>query len=270
VSLISVIPGQIFAQEAEEIPNLSTKEILELPKRDITFIKGSFEDLSDLEYTYTSNSKKYKVIESASADLTDVESKIYEESLTGEFELIADLTVNVEGGVVETTITPTNKEAQTVETFTRPSLSEAKAVEIFDQPLINTETSSITPYANNYPISDWYHYGNFFYSTKITKYTIAAVSAAITGIVSASTLGAGTIATITAINTLTSYIIGDQIGDIWYTDKVYYKTLVPPDPIIFRIKVAEKTTHTFYSDSSRTQHMKGSPIESEFWLKGYQ
>lgn len=69
---------------------------------------------------------------------------------------------------------------------------------------------------------------------------------------------------------LIAYIVDDQIEDIWYTDFVYYKTLLPPDPKMFRMKVAEKTVHYFYSDSNRDNLMKGSPITSEFWLDGYK
>lgn len=268
-SLISVIPGQLFAQNSTE--NQSIKEILAQPKHDITFIKGGFDDLNDLEYTYTSNFKKYKAVEKTSPDLKHVESEIYEEKTNGEFELIAELTVEVEGDVVETTITPANKETPTVDTFVKPDISEAKSFEIVNEPvgsIANQNSASIS--ANNLPVSDWYHYGNFFYSTKIVKYTVAAVAAIIAGIVGSSSLGPAAAAWIGSSTALIAYIIDDQIEDIWYTDKVYYKTVIPPDPDMFRMKVAEKTTHTFYSDSGRTQHMQGSPIESEFWLEGYR
>lgn len=122
----------------------------------------------------------------------------------------------------------------------------------------------------DYPISSWTHYGTFNYSTKIKKYTVAAVTAVISGIVGASTMGAGAAATISSTTGLIAYIVDNQIEDIWYTDFVYYKTLLPPDPKMFRMKVAEKTVHYFYSDSNRDNLMKGSPITSEFWLDGYK
>ncbi|EJW19479.1 hypothetical protein M5X00_19045 [Paenibacillus alvei] len=261
ISLIGSISGQVFAKESIQVTEHSIQNILAMPKKDITFIKGGFDDLSDMEYTYTSNSKKYKAIEKTSPDLTHVDSEIYEETTTGEFELIANLMVEVNGAVVETTITPSNGEPKFVDTFIKPEPTDANTF----SPELNTLGDR-----GDYPISSWTHYGTFNYSTKIKKYTVAAVTAVISGIVGASTMGAGAAATISSTTGLIAYIVDDQIEDIWYTDFVYYKTLLPPDPKMFRMKVAEKTVHYFYSDSNRDNLMKGSPITSEFWLDGYK
>lgn len=121
------------------------------------------------------------------------------------------------------------------------------------------------------PISGWNHYGNYFYSTKIALYTVAAVTATITIIVSRSVeLVKDAAAFVGGITSFVGYVLDKEIPEIWYTDKVYYKTVVPNNPNQFRMKVAEKITHTFYEDSARTKHMKGSPITSEFWLRGYE
>lgn len=289
IVLVTSIPIQAFGEEsATSSKNHPIQDILNVPKENLNFIKGGYDDLSHLEYTYSSKGKNYKVIEDTTDNLAQVNSTIFEQDTSGNFVELAKLTVEVKSSTIETVITPANSievQSQSTNSFKGGS---NKIVEIFERPNVSNaegtfidsniekslaEESSLATLASNpsgLPISDWHHYGNFFYSTKIAKYTIAAVAVTITGIVSVlKILSPGAKATINSTTTLVAFIVDDRIGDIWYTDKVYYKTVVPPDPNMFRMKVAEKTIHTFYSDSGRTQHMKGSPITTEHWLRGY-
>lgn len=243
----------------------SVEDTLSLPKKDITFIKGGYNDLSHVEYTYTSNEEQFKVIEDSNNDLTHVQSTIYKKNDLGAFDKFAEQTVDVKESIVVTTKIG---DKETVETIARPQAVEDNSVASVIKD--SYSVSELSMNSSNLPISDWQYYGTFKYSTDIVKYTIVAVSVIIAGIVStATTLGAGTQATISGINTLVTYIVNDQVPKIYYTNKVYYKTVVPPNPNQLRMKVAEKTTHTFYSDETRTKQLPGSPITSNFHLEGY-
>lgn len=268
LSLGLSIPAEVFASNSNtSISNetQSVEEILSLPKKDITFIKGGYNDLSHVEYTYTSNEEQFKVIEDSNNDLSHVQSTIYKKNDLGEFDKFAEQTVDVKGSIVVTTKIGDKK---TVENIARPQVIDNSSANSVTKDSYSTNEFSAN--SSNLPISDWQYYGTFKYSTTIVKYTIVAVTAIIAGIVStATTLGAGTQATISGTTTLVSYIVNDQVPKIYYTNKVYYKTVVPPNPNQLRIKVAEKTTHTFYSDETRTKQLPGSPITSNFHLEGY-
>ncbi|WP_017814247.1 hypothetical protein [Paenibacillus shenyangensis] len=136
---------------------------------------------------------------------------------------------------------------------------------------ISTETNTLS--VNNpsgLPISDWQHQGNFFYTTTVPIHTVNAVNILVGYIVNKTDgLGKKATARITSTLAIVTYIVNNFIPKIWYTDKVYYKTVVPNDPNKFKMKVAEKRIHTFYEDAGRTKNMQGSPVTSETWLEGY-
>lgn len=110
----------------------------------------------------------------------------------------------------------------------------------------------------------------FNYSTKIQQYTVTGVSLIITGIVSASSLGVGSVIAITAVNGIVTEIIKDHIGTVYYTDHVYYKKVIPPQSGQFAMKVAERNVRYFFSDSSRTQVISGSPVYTTSYVNGYE
>ncbi|MEK4366295.1 hypothetical protein MKX68_27980 [Paenibacillus sp. FSL M8-0212] len=269
---IESISSQSVSQDNVDFSNLdsqSIEEVMELPKDNISFIKGNYGD-QNIEYTYTSAGREWKAVENSSSDYKELHSEIYLKNDNGDYELFTTMDVkNISATKIDLTFTPENGKASYNETI--DMTFQPAGVEILDnQP---QERMSITAAADNpsgLPISDWNHYGNFFYNTKVTKYTISFVTNIVVGLVSYSTLGIGGVVVTTAVTNLVSEIVKDNIPDLWYTDKVYYKTVVPPEPGMFRMKVAEKTIHTFYSDSARTKHVKGSPITTEVWLRGYK
>lgn len=114
------------------------------------------------------------------------------------------------------------------------------------------------------PVTPWVYWGQSKTSTNITRYTIAAIGALITGIVSASSLGTAATITYTVINAIVQKICDDCIPKVWYTDDVYYKYIQSPT---HTNRVAELTYHAFYSDSNRTANIGYST--SKVWLNGY-
>lgn len=243
----------------------SAENILSLPKSNIKFIKGSYNDLSHVEYTYTSNQENFKVIEDSNTDLSNVQSTIYKQDSSGEYTKFAEQNVSVKESI---TVKTKIGDKETIETIARPQVIEDNPITSVTKDSYSVNELSIN--SSNLPISDWQYYGTFKYSTTIVKYTIVAVAAIISGIVAtATTLGTGTQAAISSTTAVVSYIVNDQVPKIYYTNKVYYKTVVPPNPNQLRMKVAEKTTHTFYSDEARTKQLPGSPVTSNFHLEGY-
>lgn len=65
------------------------------------------------------------------------------------------------------------------------------------------------------------------------------------------------------------FIVGHEIETVYYSDMDYYNTVIPDDPRMFRMKVADRNIFRFYSDSARRNQIKG-PIETEEYLSGYQ
>ena len=279
-SLLIPVAGQSFAYgsvnsqvESASIVNLrsldssSIEQLLDSPKENISFVKGNYGD-SEIEYTYTSSGREWKAIEKTSSDFKKLNSDIYLKNDKGEYELFVNFEMDmVSRYKAEITITPQNGEEPLKEVIDNTP-QQAGFEFINEQSSLSEDIETRNP--SGLPISAWNHYGNFFYNTKIAKYTISYVTNIVVGLVGYSALGLAGAIVVSSTTELVAEIVKDKIPDIWYTDKVYYKTVVPPNPNMFRMKVAEKTTHTFYSDSGKTKHRKGSPITSEVWLDGYK
>ncbi|WP_411349024.1 hypothetical protein [Paenibacillus sp. WLX2291] len=293
--LVSTSPVKMLAADQTVTNNvystssqLNSKDIetiLSAPKENLTFIKGDFEHTDHLEYTYTNNENTYKIIEDTYGESLGTDSILYKEEGPGSYEAIGKYSLRIVNGNANYTISAIDLNQNSVNSLQSESNTnqieaitgtiELNKVERVESGASSVPTSNqtLTTNASNpsgLPISAWQHQGNFFYTTTIAIHTINAVNIAIGYIVNTSgEIGKKATAKITGIAALVTYIVNNGIPKIWYTDKVYYKTVLPADPNQFRMKVAEKRIHTFYEDADRTKNMKGSPVTSEFWLEGY-
>lgn len=261
LSITASISGYAATTDSTAKKDIPYSSVLTLPKENITFIKGDYTHLGDLEYTYTSGGKHYKVKESSDEALNRVDSEILELNSNGNYVKIAEQTVRKNSSnVVCTTIENGEKSVNTIPLpkVSSPTLSQG-----------NTLSTAIAS-TQNLPTTNWIFYGVFYSSTRIYAYTITAVSSIILGIVSASTFGVGTAIAISTTTRLVAQIVTDQIPNIYYKDYVYYKTVIPPEPGQYAMKVAEENTRCFFSDSARTQQLEGSPVTTDTYLRGYE
>ena len=239
-----------FANEIEQsidIPSM-TAEL-----KDINFIEGSLEDTRHLKYTYTLNGKEYMVIEDTNEDLSHVESTVYQ-NVNGEFIEIANQELNFQGNELVCTLKQNgNKQIKSIEI--RPEAIEQQ----------------ILPRAsyNGMDVSNWIHSETVKSSSDIYIYTFASILALVGNIISYTSLGVGTKVIVGATTNIASFYLGKSVPTIYYTRYTYYKTVLPDDPDLFRMKVAERNVYRFYEDKGRTKECK-EHIETEGYLRGYE
>ena len=234
LAIIATMPIPAMAIENDASPKDSVESILSLPKGNITFIEGSYSDLHHLVYTYTSNGETYKVIENANDTLTHVSSIIYVKDTSGRYKEFTKQLVDVNNSVVNYTIIANGK--QSVDTTNllpeKPDYNNKESV-TNNRVILNSTYDGL-------PVTPWVYWGQSKTSTNITRYTIAAVGALITGIVSASSLGTAATITYTVIDAIVQKICDDCIPKVWYTDDVYNKYIQSPT---YTNRVAELTYH---------------------------
>lgn len=249
------------ANSIESLDIQEVQNVLAQPKHNISFLKGGYDDISHLEYTYTSNGINFKVIEDTNDSYTSVYSTIYIENKDGIFGKFATQNVKIDSSIVTATF-EANGQIDT-ETFSLETISNIplELKDISDSPI------SIKSSYNGFPVTDWTYYGTFNYSNRILKYTISAVTALITGIVTASTLGTGAGIVAGTAASVVSSIVTEHMPTVFYSVTMYFKSTIPEEGT-FGMHVAEKDITKFYSDSDRTDQI-GDTITSISYLDGY-
>ena len=85
--------GNVIADNVKYLDIKEVENILAQPKQNITFIKGGYDDISHLEYTYSSAGRDFKVVEYTNDDYTVVDSTIYIKTM--------DMLINVKNGLAK-------------------------------------------------------------------------------------------------------------------------------------------------------------------------
>lgn len=251
--LLSTNTIMVFAND-----NKPVTSVLDMEKENFIYLEGEVGD-TRLVYTYTSDNKLYKVIENASDNFDLVNSVIYVDQGDDNFVKYATQTLVMKDGIITITINEngvsskeqidTNPRMRTI----NPALANQKSTNAI---------SYISPFANlpvdggggdswnGMPVSAWIYYGTYRNSTKIAHYTVTAVTQVLAAL--SGYLGVPGAVVVSAITGVVSEIVKDNIPHIWWTDSVYHKTCIPPDPNMFRKFVAERTYRDVYSNSART------------------
>lgn len=258
LSLTSLDNSVAFAQE--------DKSILELDKSNYTYIKGKLGDTSVI-YTYTSDNKTFKVIEKASVNFDDVDSIIYIKSSNGQFVEYATQTLSVKDDVIYITINENGR--ITTDTI---NIYHEKTSGIENPPnQSNGGLNSMSgPSWNGLPVdTTWHYYGTFNGDNNIVRYTSSAVLA-ILATIAASMLGIAGQCVVAGVSAIASIIIDDAIEQIWWTDYVYYQTVIPPEDWMLRRKVAEKSSTYVYSSSSKSSSDLIGNYTYTYYEDGYE
>lgn len=246
-------------------PNFSSaKEIenfLSRPKKNIHFIDGSYSSLKN-KYICTCDNYSLKICEKTNNNT--VYSRIYIKE-NKSYKYLARLKTSIKGqNITYKFITPYGKLTRK-ESFERPAINYEQKSLSNEKPGIYTMDSY-----DGMKVSGWKYYGTFKYSTKFKKYTVTAVGAAVGAVIGTSSLGVGAAVAASVSAQLIQQIINEHIKVLYYTDKVYYKTVIPPKKWMVKQKVAEKDIFYMYKNSTRTKSVKGSPKTVYHYKKGYK
>ena len=271
-SVASVFANEIaFTDEkgnvikVDDIKSMDIQEvesILAEPKQNINFLVGGYDDISCLEYTYTSAGRNFKVIEDTNDDYTFVNSTIYIQNPDGIYEEFATQKLNIDSSVVTATF-EANDQIST-ETFLIQSAQDAslRSSNIDDSPI------SLNSSYYGSPVTGWTYWGAFNYSNRITKFTVSAITSIIAGIVSSAALpGVSAVVVSGLVGTVVSQIIEDYVPTVYYRVTTYFKSVIPEEGT-FQMHVAEKNIYRYYSNSGRTNQI-GDTITTFACLDGY-
>ena len=226
IVLIPIMPSSLASAKSR----FTSK--LDLPKDNVQYIVGKVGDTYS-EYTYSSEGQKFKVIDNANENFTNVNSIIYLLKDDNKYEEYATEKVTIENDIC--TITITENGYSTTETFN----------------YINQEQSSV--YSRDswlgMPVTDWIYCDTYKGSTKFQKYTAAAVVAVLTTLASSFFNIPGQ-CVIAGVSAIAGIIVDDAIETVYFSRKYYWKLCIPPKGMVERA-VAEKNVVTYYSDKSR-------------------
>jgi hypothetical protein len=253
--------GNVTADDVKYLGIQEVEDILAQPKQNITFIKGGYDDISHLEYTYSSAGRDFKVVEDTNDEYTFVDSTIYIKNQDGIYEKFATQRLNIDSSMVAVTF-KTNGQTST-ETFRleNPQNISLRSACIGDSPI------SLNSSYNGSPVTDWQYWGTFNYSNRIVKFTVAAVTSIIINAVSNSVFPGSAVIVSGVVGTIVIPIVENSIPTVYYTVTIYFKDVIPEQGT-FQMHVAEKNIYKYYSNSSRTNKI-GDTITTFNCLDGY-
>lgn len=233
------------------IENESDLDPLTLVPEDFKYIYGKAGDLYSI-YTYSVNGVQYKVVDTASEDWMNVKSEIYQMNSNNEFELYATETLanNTDDIIVIIDING-NKDT---EIFLNKTINYAKMEENNNEEICELSSTSGETF-DGMSVSSWQYYGIFNDFKNITKYTVAVVidliGFAVCNVAAATWVKAVSI----GVETVAQMVVSDKISKVYYKCTSYYKTVLPSNPDMFRMKIAEQNYYVYYTDSNRTQRI---------------
>lgn len=254
--------GNVIADNVKYLDIKEVENILAQPKQNITFIKGGYDDISHLEYTYSSAGRDFKVVEYTNDDYTVVDSTIYIKNQDGTYEEFATQKLVIDHSSVVTATFEANGQTST-ESFRleTPQNISLRSNSISDSPI------SLNSSYNGSPVTDWQYWGTFNYSTRIVKFTVAAITSIIINIVSNSAFPGSAVIVSGIVSTIVVPIVENSIPTVYYTVTTYFKDVIPEQGT-FQMHVAEKNIYKYYSDSNRTKKI-GDTITTFNCLDGY-
>lgn len=229
--------------------NISNTDPLEAVPENFQYIYGKAGDLYSV-YTYSVNGIQYKVVDNASADWMNVKSEIYKMNSEHRFELYA--TETLVHGLNNITVTVDVDGNKDIEVFSKDNSNVGILEEYRNSGICELNSKSGETF-DGMPVSNWQYYGTFNDFKNITKYTVAVVIGligfAVCNVASATWVKAVS----TGVETVAQMVVADKISKVYYKCTSYYKTVLPSDSDMFRMKIAEQNHYVYYTDSNRTQ-----------------
>lgn len=253
--------GNVIADNVKYLDIKEVENILAQPKQNITFIKGGYDDISHLEYTYSSAGRDFKVVEYTNDDYTVVDSTIYIKNQDGTYEEFATQKLVIDSSVVTATFEANGQTSTESFRLETPQNISLRSNSISDSPI------SLNSSYNGSPVTDWQYWGTFNYSTRIVKFTVAAITSIIINIVSNSAFPGSAVIVSGIVSTIVVPIVENSIPTVYYTVTTYFKDVIPEQGT-FQMHVAEKNIYKYYSDSNRTKKI-GDTITTFNCLDGY-
>lgn len=253
--------GNVIADNVKYLDIKEVENILAQPKQNITFIKGGYDDISHLEYTYSSAGRDFKVVEYTNDDYTVVDSTIYIKNQDGTYEEFATQKLVIDSSIVTATFEANGQTSTESFRLETPQNISLRSNSISDSPI------SLNSSYNGSPVTDWQYWGTFNYSTRIVKFTVAAITSIIINIVSNSAFPGSAVIVSGIVSTIVVPIVENSIPTVYYTVTTYFKDVIPEQGT-FQMHVAEKNIYKYYSDSNRTKKI-GDTITTFNCLDGY-
>jgi len=251
---VGVVPSTLTYAAAPNEISISVSKLTQ-EKQNISFLEGNPGD-KHLVYTYESEGNTYKVEENANSDLSKVNSVIYLENSDAKFVEYA--TQNTEVDLKNALVKVTTNENGSINTDIQPL--SVIAPNNFD---IHDRSGGIKPFDSfmGGPVSSWNYDTWRNGSTRFQRYTVTAVVATLTGIVTLAqpelTVISGT------VGALAAQIVSDQIPLLYYKQRYAEKKSLVATSVI----VASKWDTIFYTDAGRTSEIYRTAAAK--YLKGY-
>lgn len=248
---------KVFASEQNTLSENETLSIEELTteKTDVVILDNN---LQHTEYTYKKDGKSYKAIETLNDSFTKGETKIYEKSIDGNYNLICTSQLNVTEDSIN--LKTTNKDGSIEnEQFEIKDLIQNFNINNNNLRSFNTKSGQLT--------TSWKFYDVYCSLTKIKRYTTAFVTSALTSVLSYYFgASAAKVASISGLGTIVGVIVGDEIPLVYYNQNIYYKYALNTNPPLPR---AEKTDTWFFSDYKRNIPI-GKKVSYEYYVPGWK
>lgn len=217
----------------------------------LEYIQGNAGDLYS-EYTYTVNGNKYKVIDKASEDWKNVYSEIY---LIKNDEDILYATESLHNSGKEIYVTINENGVETTDIINTSAMDDTVSeynAEVNIDPTIENLTRASGETFDGMSVSNWIFYDEYKDITNIKRYTVALVISVIGAAVGVLSGSAWVSIMSAGITNVAEIIVEEKIPKVYYKCNCYYKTVLPSDPDMFRMKIAEQDYYVYYSDSSRS------------------
>lgn len=226
----------------ENNSQLATENSLDV-KTNFNFIKTS--DISDIQYTYEENGKSYYVYESTNADLTEINTEIYEVGM-GSKLLVDQFSTHIEK----------REDILTVTKYRDGSIVDSTNIDIKDGSL---RFNSIKPASDeiyngyvNYDGSHNKYYTSWYYAygSNGSNYVLKLTYSVIISMLSAVT---GNPYVVAGVTSAAQYILDHAIPEVyWHKDVYHVNEITYPDRRYYGSFIGERTYAKFYSDSRRS------------------
>lgn len=259
VFLTSVNTTVVMAATSEKTHE-TEGSVLSLKKSNFNYLEGKPGD-AHLVYTYESNYKTYKVIESASEDFEKVNSTIYVKNDEGSFEKYATQKLTIDNYI--STLETNENGNVSVEKQNLLPFNKAEVI----NGNINSSNILSSSY-QGYKVSNWKYINVINSSTKITNYSATAVFAIIVYIAADAATDGISGAVVAAISAVAGKIVDEAIPVVYYKQNYYEKKLINPPVSLRNFVVGSKWLTYFYSDKSHSQYINS--VTNIVYANGYE
>lgn len=240
--------NSIYAKTTDnQTPQPEGIEALSTKKENFNYLEGKPGD-THLVYTYESNGSTYKVIENASENFDEVNSTIYVEDENGKFVEFATQNLTVDDSELNH-ITNINGVITTEKQDISP-IKESVTTDKADAPLrFNTMSINGTCYGE--PVGGWKYISRTDGSTRISNWTISAVTAAVVYVAAAGTTTIASGALATAAGVIAQKVVDELIPILYYSRWYYELKLQNPGRGMENFIVGSNWYTNWYENSKR-------------------